>query len=261
MKNGDMPVYPIFTQRRFWPQFFWLLIMCVGGALSCVFSSAPLFIASVLVAFLGLNESSRWSHKTNMLICVVGTVAGSVCGIFTWFEIVSVFILLFAIGGFMLYYRESAQKIIPIMEDLVCDVAKEQNMAGAVSIAIEKIRGMTAGDEVFIVVTDNCGGLYMPECADKPRVELSRNGGAVWKVFASGRPYLTGCVEPSKDMPLYREARSIMSVVLNARNEKLGVLQVESKNTEAFSEDDLCRLDTIAFIISQLLYGFINDSH
>ena len=262
MKNGNNAEHPIFVKKRFWPQFFWMFILCAGGVFSCIFDSAPLFVAFLLAAFLGLTESGRWSHKTNMLICITATIIGSVaCGVFSLFETVSVFAILFVIGGFMLYYRDSTRRLIPAMEEFACDIAKEQDITGLVSAAIEKIRNMTAGDIVFIVISDNCGGLHMPELSGKPRIEVPRRGGAVWKVFASGRPYLTGRVEPSKDMPFDRDSCSLVSVILHARGDKLGVLQIESKTPRAFSEDDLARFSMIAFVLSQILYGFIiNDT-
>jgi len=263
VKNGNKTGRPIFTKKNFWPKFFWLFVLCAGGAFSCIFNSAPLFTASLLAAFLGLTESGRWSHKTNMLVCIAAAVIGSVaCGVFTLFETVSVFVLLFVVGGFMLYYKDSTLRLIPEMEEFADEVSKERDINSIVSSALEKIKDMAAGDEVFIAVSSDKGSeLYMPGVSGGARIDVPRNGGAVWKVFASGRPYMTGRVEPSKDMPFDRDACSLMSVILSTKGDKLGVLQIESRTQNAFSEDDLARLGMLAFILSQILYGvIINDS-
>lgn len=233
--------------------------MVAGGWFSCVFGSAWLFVAFVISAFLGLNESGRWSYRTNLLLCAAVSVAGSICGVFSWFETASVFVLLFSIGGFMLYYRDSVNRMIPRMEELSSALSTGTTFAEMVSIAFEKIREIAAGSFVFIAIADDMGGLFLPECGGKPRADLQRNGGAVWKVFASGRPYVTGRLEPSKDLPFCRDSRSIMSAPLFAHGEKLGVLQIESAETEAFSTEDLSKLSIVAFILSQAIVGFMKE--
>jgi putative methionine-R-sulfoxide reductase with GAF domain len=45
-----------------------------------------------------------------------------------------------------------------------------------------------------------------------------------------------------------------MSVPLCAEGEKIGVLQVESMVPDAFSEEDLQKLELIAFVLSHPLY-------
>lgn len=254
MKNGEVNYGQIFRRRSFWPQIFWLTVLSSGCALSCIFDSAPLLIASVLVTFLGLTESSRWTHKTNLLICAAGAVAGSVCGVFSWFDTASVFLLLVAAGGFMLYYRDSGRKFIDAIGKFSSDISNEKDLTSLVSSSAEKISEMTGGSEVFIAVSDGSGGMHMPACRGRLASDVPRNGGAAWKVFASGRPYVASRVESSKDLPFYRDARSLMSVPLFAGGEKVGVLQTESPLAGAFSEEDLEKLVSIAFVLSHSLY-------
>ncbi len=68
---------------------------------------------------------------------------------------------------------------------------------------------MTAGDNVFITVADRAGAMYMPARKEDWVLSIPRNGGAAWKAFASGRPYFTQRVESAKDLPFYRDARSV----------------------------------------------------
>ena len=254
MKNGEAYYGRVFRKRRFWPQIFWLMVLSAGCGFSCIFNSTPLFIASILAAFLGLTESSRWSHKTNLLICASAAVIGSVCGVFSWFETASIFFLLVAVGGFMLYYRDSGKKIIGAADRFSSEISREKGLDGLVSSAAEKIREMTPGDEVFITVADKAGGMYMPGRTGRQGNTVPRNGGAAWKVFASGRSYFTPRVESGKDLPFYRDARSLMSVPLCAEGEKIGVLQIESAAPDAFSEEDLQKLELMAFVLSHPLY-------
>lgn len=260
MKSGRADFSPVFRKRRFWPQILWVLLMCAGGAISCIFASAPLFVAAILLTFLGLTESSRWPYRTNLLVCAAGSVAGSVCGVFNWFEMTSVFALLIAIGGFMLYYRDTARSIVPLLESFSSELAKERNLEEVVRSARDIITEMSSGAEVFIATADETGGLNLPAYGEKPARALARNGGVLWKVFASGRPFVTNRVEPSKDMPLFKDSRSLMSCPLTACGEKIGVLQVESGRNESYSDDDLLKLGLIAFVTAQSLYRFINDT-
>lgn len=250
MKNGETYYGRVFRRRRFWPQIFWLIVLSVGCAFSGIFNSTPLFIASILAAFLGLTESSRWSHKTNLLVCASAAVIGSVCGVFSWFDTASIFLLLVSVGGFMLYYRDTGKKFMDAVDKFSFEISKEKELTALVSSATDKIREMTAGDEVFITVADKSGAMYMPARAGRPGSSIPRNGGAAWKVFASGRPYLTQRVESAKDLPFDRDARSLMSAPLFAEGDKIGVLQIESRVADAFSEEDVQKLELIAFVLS-----------
>jgi len=254
VKNGEAYYGQVFRKRRFWPQIFWLMVLSAGCGFSCIFNSTPLFIASILAAFLGLTESSRWSHKTNLLICASAAVIGSVCGVFSWFDTASIFLLLVSVGGFMLYYRDTGKKFMTAVGKFSSEISKEKDMATLLSAAADRIREMTSGDEVFITVADRSGAMYMPGRTGKPNSPIPRNGGAAWKVFASGRAYLTQRIESAKDLPFYRDARSLMSAPLFAEGEKIGVLQIESHVADAFSEEDLQKLELIAFVLSHPLY-------
>ena len=254
MRNGETNYGHVFRRRRFWPQVFWLMVLSVGFALSCIFNSTPLFIASILSVFLGLTESSRWTHKTNLLICTSAAVIGSVCGVFSWFGTASIFLLLVSVGGFMLYYRDSGKKFMDVLVKFSRDISKEKDLASLILSATEKIVEMTPGDKVFITVADKSGGMYLPDKTGESGFSVPRNGGVAWKVFASGRASLTRRIEILKDLPFYRDARSLMSVPLSAEGEKIGILQIESADANAFSEEDLQKFELIAFVLSQPLH-------
>ena len=113
---------------------------------------------------------------------------------------------------------------------------------------------MTPGDKVFITVADKSGAMYLPGKTGELALSLPRNGGVAWKVFASGRASLTRRIESSKDLPFYRDARSLMSVPLSAEGEKIGILQIESADANAFSEEDLQKFELIAFVLSHPLH-------
>lgn len=235
------------------------MALSAGCAFSCIFGSIPFLTATILAAFLGLTESSRWSHKTNLFICASAAVVGSVCGVFSWFDTASVFILIIGVGGFMLFYKETGKKIMDSAVKFSSDISKEKELSVFVAKAAEKIRDMTPGDEVFITVTDKTGAMYMPGKAGAMGSSIPRNGGAAWKVLASGRAYLAQRIERTKDLPFYRDARSLMSVPLIAEGEKFGVLQIESVVDGAFSDDDLQKLELIAFVLSPSLYVKLCD--
>ena len=246
----------MFRRRKFWPQFLWLLVLVLFVPLGCALNSTSLLVAAILTSFLGLNETGRWSYKTNLFLCAVCAVAGTIGGVFTWFEMVSVFLLLFATGGFMLYYRGLSVGAVRAMSDLGAALSRGRTLVDVVDIALEELGAMIPESEAFIALTDSGGGLFLPESGDEPRFRLKENGAALWKVFASGRPYATGSVNVSKDQPLWRDACSLMSIPLKAYGDKLGVLQVESDIPRAFSEEDLTMLSMMAAVISQPLHTF-----
>ena len=257
MKTGSAP---LFRRKKFWPQIVCVAVLAAGGGLSGIFGSAQLFVAAIIVAFLGLNEFGRWPYRTNLLICAVGAVAGSICGVFTWFEMAAVFVLLIVIGGFILYYRDRTNALIPRLAELSDALAKNADLDGVLAAAQEKFKEMAPDDAISIILSDGTGGLYLPACGGKPSVELPRNGGAAWKVFASGRPYSADNVDAVKDKPLYRDARSMMSAPLSACDVKLGVLQMESPRSFVYTEEELACFRMIAFVTAQSIFPFMTEN-
>ncbi|NLV82753.1 MAG: GAF domain-containing protein [Synergistaceae bacterium] len=256
MSSGEQELIALFRKKNFWPQLLWVMTMIVSVTVSSLLNSPPLFVASILIPFLGLNESGRWSYKTNLLLCVISAVAGTVFGIFKWFEMMSVFILLFTVGGFMLYYKEKSTRLLPILNNLGNKVSQGKNLQEVISLSLEQIERILPECEVIIAIEDGTGKLFLPETATSPKKMLRRNGSAMWKVFASGRSYVTGSIEISRDHPLWRDACSMMVVPLKARGDKFGVLEIESPLMNDFSQVNLLNLEAIAFVISQLIYPF-----
>lgn len=184
----------------------WTAVLVVGVALACALASQELMVAVVMAVFLGLNETSRWAYKTSLLICTGTVVVGMIAGVFSWFQMIFIFALLVVVCGYLLYFRDSARRLLPYMEELSADISEGKSLEETTTLAVDIISAMSGGEAVFIAVSDGDGGLYLPDYHDDSRIDLKRNGGAVWKVFATGRTYLTGNVEPSKDLPLDREA-------------------------------------------------------
>ncbi len=135
MKNGEAYYGRVFRRRRFWPQIFWILALSAGCAFSCIFNSTPLFIASILAAFLGLTESSRWSHKTNLLVCASAAVIGSVCGVFPGLIQLRSFSFLCRSVDLCLYYRDTGKKFMDAVEKFSSEISKEKELAGLISSA------------------------------------------------------------------------------------------------------------------------------
>lgn len=260
MRSGRGSRALIFEKKRFWPQIVWILVLVFGVALACALASQELIIAVVMAVFLGLNETSRWAYKTNLLICTGAVVVGIVAGVFSWFQMIFIFVLLAVVGGYLLYFRDSARRLLPYMEEFSADISEGKNLEETTTLAVDIISAMSGGEAVFIAVSDGDGGLYLPDYHDDKRMDLKRNGGAVWKVFATGRSYMTGGVEPSKDLPLDREACSLLSVPLLSRGVKIGVLQLESDQPNSFTDNDLTRMELIAFVVSQVIFNFVFET-
>lgn len=260
MKSGRGRTAPLFEKKRFWPQILWVLALILGVAFGCAIASAELITAVVLAVFLGLNEVSRWTYRTNLLICTAAAVAGAVAGVFTWLQAAFIFALLTVVCGYMLYFRDSVRRLLPYFEEFASHISKGTSLEETVSLAVDIIGAMSGGEAVFIAVSDGDGGLYLPEYLDDKRINLKCNGGAVWKVFASGRSYITNKVEMSKDLPLDREAHSLMSAPLLTRGRKLGVLQLESDRQNAFTDADLNKLEALALVVSQTIYSYVQDT-
>lgn len=255
MKSGSAA--PLFRRKKFWPQIICAAILAVGGGLAGVFGSAQLFTAAILASFLGLNEFGRWPYKTNLLICAAGAVMGSIGGVFTWFETAAVFVFLFVTGGFILYYRDGVSSFVARMSALSAEISKGSTMQEVITRSYEQLNAAAQDDAVSIILTDGTENLYL-ENADGAPTELKRDGGAIWKVFASGRPYVTGKVDSARDRPLYRDARSMLSVPLSAGGRKLGVLQAESPRAEAYTDVDISRLEAAAFVVAQCAAPYMN---
>lgn len=260
MKGGRWKISPIFEKRRFWPPILWVLALAFGVALGCIFRSPEIIVAAVMVAFLGLNETSRWAYKTNLMICTAAAVVGTLAGVFPWSRAGFIFILLFVVCGYMLYFRDATRRLLPYFEEFTADLSACKDLEETTALAVDIIGAMSGGEAVFIAISDREGGLYLPDYHDDKRINLKRDGGSVWKVFASGRSFVTSRLELSKDLPLDRDARSLMSVPLLLRGEKLGVLQLESDHLNAFSDYDLSKLEMLAFIVSHAIYFHLSTS-
>lgn len=258
MKNGRQRVSLIFDKKRFWPSVLWVLILVLGIVSGCIFRSPEIIAAAVLAAFLGLNETSRWAYKINLLTCTAAVAVGTMAGVFPLLRTVFIFILLFVVYGYMLYFRDSTQRLLPYFEKFSSALSAEKDLDGTITLAVDTIGLMSGGETVFIAISDGEGGLYLPTYHDDKRINLKRNGGSVWKVFASGRPFVTNKIDISKDLPLDREARSLMSVPLLMHGEKLGVLQVESDYPNTFTDYDLSKLEMLAFIISHSIFSYLS---
>lgn len=240
----------VFSKKRFWAPLFWFIILVGGVAFGSLSSSPEIIAGSILAGFLGLNESRRTAYKTNLIIAVVAAIIGALCGVMSRFQTVSLFFLLFVTGGFMLYFRDGERRFLPFAAALAKSVSKEETVEGLASAVSVKLREGGYRGHIFLAVTDGVLGLYLPECQGRKERRLRRNGGALWRVFASGRPYITGRVIPSRDLPLNRDAYSMISAPLLFENDKIGVLQLESEDTNSFTEDDLSKLEIIAFTAS-----------
>lgn len=255
MKSGRRP-RPVFRPRRFWPSALCLLFLAAGLLFSCVFTAFPFFAAVLVATFIGLNEFGRWSYRTNLIICTGTAVAVAVAGVFTWFEVASVFAFFFMVGAYLLYFRDRMGKVVPAFEKFAEAVGAAPDYRSVVETAWEELQEMAPDAAVFIILADGTGDLFLPEHFGERAKRLRRNGGASWKVFASGRAANIGRLSIGRDQPLDRDAASLLAVPISARGEKLGVLQLEAASSGAFSDEDKAKLSLAAMILGHELYMF-----
>lgn len=119
---------------------------------------------------------------------------------------------------------------------------------------------MAPDEAVFIILAKEDGSLYIPAHFGEAPKRLKRNGGTPWKVYASGKPMVVDRVSTAHDQPMDRDAASIVSVPLSAHGEKLGVLQLESASSGAFTQEDAAKLSLAAMILAHELYMFEIES-
>ena len=143
------------------------------------------------------------------------------------------------------------QKFIAAVDRVLIGNLGAKDLDSLVFSAAERISEMASGDEVLSRQQTKPAGCI---CKQRRKAIPFRETSAAWKVFASGRPYLTPRVESGKDLPFCGDARSTYVHPLCAEGEKIGVLQVESMVPDAFSEEDLQKLELIAFVLSHPLY-------
>lgn len=258
-KQRQKVISVIFRSRGFWGQFGWLLFMCAGCVIAIAVRSIVLFTAVLVSAFLGLNEFGRWKYKTNLVFCSAVAIAGSLAGVFNWLETGSIFLMMCIVGSFVLYYRDTVRALYPAMSefsDVLSYCTTESDVAFKAHAMLQK---MLPDCRIFVLVSDGVTGLYVPEHRDKPRKKLNRGGGVVWKCFASGVPYRRNFVAVERDLPLYREARSIIAAPMTAQGEAIGVIEIESRTPSFFSSDDKDRLCLLAFLTGQALAKINNN--
>lgn len=259
MKPGKRRLVPLFQQKRFWPSVFWLFVLAAGTAAAALFNMPEFLVAVILVSFLGLNEIGRWPYKTNLVLCAGAAVLAILAGTFSWLQTGSTILLLLVLAGFMLYFRDYTKRMLPTLQEFASVLSRGKSAAQVVSSAMDEIGEMT-GEAVFIALTDGKAGLYLPEYREDKRIDLKRDGGTLWKTYASGGSGMTGKVDPQTDIPLYREARSLMSVALEAGGETIGVVQIESEQAYAFSDEDMSTFGVLAFLVAQAVYPYIKEA-
>ena len=260
MRNGKRRTAPVFRPRRFWPSALWVLFLAAGSVFSCVFDSFPFFTASLVAAFIGLNEAGRWPYKTNLVLCAGAAVVVAVAGVFSWLEAASVFALFFTISAYLFYFRDRAKRLIPSFEAFAAGVAQAADYGAFIDRAWEELQSIAPDEAVFIILAKEDGSLYIPAHFGEAPKRLKRNGGTPWKVYASGKPMVVDRVSTAHDQPMDRDAASIVSVPLSAHGEKLGVLQLESASSGAFTQEDAAKLSLAAMILAHELYMFEIES-
>lgn len=243
----------IFRSKKFWTQFLWLLFMFAGCAIAIAYRSIVLFTAIIVSAFLGMNEFGRWKYKTNLVICSAITICGSVAGVFSWLETGAILIMMCIVGGFVLYYRDRVRILLPAMTEFSDVLAYCTDEAEVAWKAHSMLCRMLPGCKVFVMLSDDIGSLYLPEHGDNPRRKLNRGGGVVWKCYASSMPYRRSSIVVEHDLPLYREARSLIAAPIIAHGDAIGVIEIESRIPSFFSVEDKDRLALLAYLTGQAI--------
>lgn len=256
MKSGRTLIKPIFAVKRFWSSVFWLIFLIAGSIFGCAFRAFPIFTAVLTASFIGLNEFGRWPYKTNLVLCAGTAVIAAIAGVFTWVEICSIFALFCVTAAYIRFYRERAARTVPSLEAYASEMTGARSFAELIDRAWDGLEQLAPDSAVFIVLADNEGGLVIPEHQREKARPLRRNGGACWKAFGSGHPVIVNRVETGRDQPLDRDAVSLMAVPITARGEKLGILQLESAASGAFSDEDAAKLSLAAMILGDELYFF-----
>lgn len=254
MKSGKGSLTPLFRPRKFWTSAILIAFLAAGAAFSCVFGVFAFFAATLVAAFMGLNEFGRWPYKTNLVICAGSAVAAAVAGVFTWTEVASLFALFFVISSYLLYFRDRSERLAPALALFAEKLAKAESFDAVIECAWRSLQEMAPEAAVFIILADVKGDLYLPEHFGLPECALKRNGGVPWKVYGSGRSMRIAKVSTGRDQPLDRDALSILSAPLAARAEKLGVLQLEAGTAGAFGEEDAAKLALAAAILAHELF-------
>ncbi|MBR4400778.1 MAG: hypothetical protein IKT09_03690 [Synergistes sp.] len=254
MKNGKGSLRVIFRPRRFWASVIMIALMAAGTGISCVFGVFALFAAALVAAFIGLNEFGRWPYKTNLVICAAAAVAAAAAGVFSWTEVLSVFALFFVISAYLLYFRDRYDRLIPVLDSFAAILAQTEGFTPMIESAWRSLQEMAPEAAVFIILADINGELYLPKHFDLPERALRKSGGVPWKVYGSGKSMRISKIVTGRDQPLDRDARSLISVPLTARAEKLGVLQLEAGTAGAFSEGDTAKLSLAAVILAHELF-------
>lgn len=244
----------IFRHRGFWAQIGWLTFLFVGCSIAVGYRSIVLFTLSLVSAFLGLNEFGRWKYKTNLVLCSAVALIGALAGVFNWLETGSIFLMMCIVGGFVLYYRDTVRAMLPEMNEFADVLACCDNEPEVAWKAHALLHNMLPDCKIFVLVSDGRSGLFLLEHGDTPRQKLNREGGVVWKCFASTMPYRRVAVSVERDLPLYREARSLLAAPITACGETLGVIEIESRMPAYFSADDKDRLCVLAFLTGQAIY-------
>ncbi|MDO4952771.1 MAG: hypothetical protein Q4E34_02965 [Synergistaceae bacterium] len=245
----------IFVHKSFWTQIGWIVFLLAGSYASAACSSVSLFALVLISSFLGLTAFGRWAHRTNLAICSAVAITGSMTDIFSWTDVVLLLAAMCVACGFVLHYRDMMRSVLPEMSafaDVLSYCASDAEAAWKAQALLQR---MQPSCKVFVLLADGAGVLYLPEHDGKPSRKLSRAGGVVWKCYAGMLPYRRVSVVFEKDLPLYKEARSLIAAPMTACGEVLGVIEIDSRIPSFFSAEDKDKLSLLAALTAQAVYA------
>ena len=245
----------IFIHKGFWAQIAWTVFLLAGSYAAAACSSVSMFALVLVSSFLGLTVFGRWAHRTNLAICSAVALTGSLTDIFSWTDVVLLLAAMCAACGFVRYYRDMMRAVLPEMSafaDVLSYCASDAETAWKAHALLQR---MLPSCRIFVLLADGAGLLYLPEHDGKAMRKLNRAGGIVWKCYAGMIPYRRVSVVFEKDLPLYREARSLIAAPMTACGEVLGVIEIDSRIPSFFSTEDRDKLSLLAALTAQAVYA------
>lgn len=259
MKHGNEKCSVEFRSRRFWPTAFWVAFLCIFGIIGVVFRAFAFFTAVLVSSFVGLNEFGRFRYKTNLIICAAAAAVTAVTSDFTVVEIISMFFMFVIISGYIFYFRSRTLKTITNMAIFADSISSCRNVRELTETTYRCMAEMAPEAVSFIVLADEENNLFVPANGEDAERTIKRKTGAAGRVFASGKAETIANADTGRDLPLDRDALSIVAVPICARGEKLGVIEVEAGTMAAFDKNDAAHLELLAAALGAQLYLHIYD--
>ena len=253
MKSGS--VYSTINSLLLTIFFVLLLLFAVFLAFAVQRSALPV-AAVLIVALLGLYSFSVLSKRISFLLVSAVVLALLFIGVFSQAEALSLVCIILLVAFYVCHYDLRLRTFITRSKEIQSTLSAITDYSKYLDTAVAEIEKISPKSVVFILLRDSNGALYLPATFPHTDDVVISTGSMAYRSCNKSVTLNIPHLSPAKDRPLDRNALSAICIPLIAMGETIGVLQLESAQINAYSQDDAVKLSLLAQMIAKDIFIF-----